>query len=150
MGTIDSFSTKLIIDVRTPQEFNGGYIAGARNINFYDSDFKEPAVNADKFTKHDYDSLLANNKALLIDFYAPWCIPCKQMEPSLQKLTKKYKGKIHFARINIDEAKQLTRQLNIDAIPVLAVYRDGKELKRVQGLQSKSAIEKLAKVVSGE
>lgn len=200
--TIDSFSTKQIIDVRTPQEYNTGYIAGARNINFYDKDFKaqlesldktQPVFvyckvggrsaqaakqlqesgftkiydleggmlswtrnglpvngatandDANKFTKADYDKLLSDNNALLIDFYAPWCIPCKQMEPTIKKLSAKYAGKVNIVRINIDEAKQLTQQLNIDAIPVLTTYKNGKEIKRVNGLQSASALEKLVK-----
>ena len=202
---IDSFSTKQIVDVRTPQEYSTGYIAGARNINFYDKDFKtqlesldktQPVFvyckvggrsaqaakqlqesgftkiydleggmlswtrnglpvngatvndNANKFTKADYDKLLSDNNALLIDFYAPWCIPCKQMEPTLKKLSSKYAGKINIVRINIDEAKQLTQQLNIDAIPVLTTYKNGKEVKRVNGLQSASALEKLVKTVA--
>lgn len=202
--TLDSFANKQVIDVRTPQEFGTGYIAGAKNINYYDKDFKEQLEKLDKnepvfvyckvggrsaeaakqldalgftkvyeleggmlswarnglpiegytvsdksnsFTQTHYENLLANNKTLLIDFYAPWCIPCKQMEPSLKKLSEKYAGKIEITRINIDEAKQLTQQLNIDAIPVLSVYKNGKEIKRVNGLQSSSQIEKLIKKV---
>lgn len=200
--TIDSFGTKQIIDVRTPQEYSTGYITGARNINFYDKDFKAQLESLDKtqpvfvyckvggrsaqaakqlqesgftkiydleggmlswtrnglpvngatanddnnkFTKADYDKLLSDNNALLIDFYAPWCIPCKQMEPTIKKLSAKYAGKVNIVRINIDEAKQLTQQLNIDAIPVLTTYKNGKEIKRVNGLQSASALEKLVK-----
>lgn len=202
--TIDSVAYKQIIDVRTPQEFSTGYIAEAKNINFYDKNFKEKLENLDKnqpvfvyckgggrsaeaaklleasgfnqvydldggilswtrsglpvndiestdgvnrFTQADYNKLLADHKALLIDFYAPWCIPCRQMEPSLKKLAARYSGKVYIARVNIDEAKQLTQQLNIDAIPVLAAYKDGKEIKRVNGLQSSSNLEKLLKTV---
>lgn len=202
--TIDSLTAKQIIDVRTPQEFSTGYLAGATNINFYETDFTARLEQLDKnqpvfvyckaggrsieaankleklgfkqiydleggilswtrnglalngsesydpvnnFTPKDFNTLLADNKAVLIDFYAPWCIPCKKMEPSLKKLASKYAYKIHIARINVDEAKQLTQQLNIDAIPVLAIYKDGKEIKRVNGFQSSSNLEKLIKTV---
>ena len=125
-------------------DLDGGILSWTRTGLQVDGATATP--NDNKFTKPDYDKLLSDNKALLIDFYAPWCIPCKQMEPSLKKLSAKYAGKVHIARINIDEAKELTKQLNVDAIPVLTVYKDGKEIKRVIGLQSATDLEKLVKI----
>ncbi|HRP57748.1 thioredoxin domain-containing protein [Agriterribacter sp.] len=202
--TLDSTLQKQIIDVRTPEEFQSGHIATAKNINIYDTDFKdqlkklnkeEPVfvyckvggrsakaaktlqdmgfVNvydlqggmmawennklpvttveesvkseANSFTMSDFDKLLTDNKILLVDFYAPWCIPCRQMEPSLKKLSKKYKNKVTFSRINLDKAKPLARKLNIESIPAIAVYKNGKELKRVTGFQSTSQLRELIK-----
>jgi len=200
---LESSTPKQLIDVRTPQEFQSGHIATAKNINLYDADFKERLEKLDRDqpvyvyckvggrsakaaeTMHelgfthiydleggimawesnnlpvtgdgqskgeqngvstaDFDKLIADNKVLLIDFYAPWCIPCKEMEPSLNKLAKEYEGKVTFSRIDLDKAKPLARELNIESIPVIAVYKNGKELKRVTGFQSTSQLRKLIK-----
>lgn len=105
-----------------------------------------PAPAHTAFTTSDFDTLLTKNKTLVIDFYAPWCGPCKKIEPTLHKLSEKYAGKITFFRINLDEAKDLARQLRIASIPVVAAYKNGKELQRLTGLQSASKMEGLAKL----
>lgn len=99
----------------------------------------------EKFTLADFDALLTKNKVLLVDYYAPWCMPCKQMEPALEELSKEYTGKVSFVRINLEQAKPLARKLNIESIPVVAVYKNGTELKRAVGLQSKSNLKMLVK-----
>jgi thioredoxin 1 len=105
-----------------------------------------PAPAHTAFTTTDFDTLLTNNTTLVIDFYAPWCGPCKKIEPVLHKLSEKYAGKITFFRINLDEAKNLARQLRIQSIPVVAAYKNGRELQRLMGLQSASKLEALAKL----
>lgn len=87
------------------------------------------------FTAKHFDSVLAQHPNLLVDFYAHWCGPCKQMEPSLQKLAKKYKN-ITVYRVNVDEAKALARDLGISALPYVALYKDGKLVKAETGLLS--------------
>lgn len=98
------------------------------------------------FTAADFDTLLANNNTLVIDFYATWCMPCKKIQPTLDKLAEKYAGKITFFRIDVDKAKELTQQLNISGIPVVAAYKNGKELQRLIGAQPASKYEGLAKL----
>lgn len=90
----------------------------------------------DLFTSNDFDKMLKANKNVLVDFYAEWCIPCKEMEPSLAKLKNQFKGKVAIERINVDEAKSLTKSINVVGLPVVAIYRDGIEIKRVTGFQS--------------
>lgn len=101
----------------------------------------------DVFTIAHYDSLLAQHPNLLIDFYAPWCMPCREMEPSLKRLTKQFKGKVTIYRLNIDEAKELAKQLNIEGIPVVATYKNGVEINRVTGFQSAANLRALASEV---
>lgn len=98
---------------------------------------------ADKFTKPSFDSLLAKHPKLMIDFYAPWCAPCKKMEPYLHTLQAEYADRIGIVRLNIDEAKSLALQLRVDALPVVAIYRQGKEIERVDGLQSEEQLRAL-------
>jgi len=97
------------------------------------------------FSRADFDTLLANNPALMVDFYAPWCGPCKRLEPTFIKLSEKYKGKVTFFRIDLEESKQLASELRIMAIPLMVAYKNGKEADRLTGLQPASKIETLVK-----
>jgi thioredoxin 1 len=74
-----------------------------------------------------FEKLAKQDKTVLIDFYAPWCGPCRKMEPALQKVSQTYKGKATIVRINIDENRALARQLGVDEIPYLMLYKDGEK-----------------------
>ncbi len=102
-------------------------------------------AKANAFTRADFDKLLQENPKVLVDFYAPWCGPCKQMEPALHTLSKKYAGQLLVYRLNIDEAKSLARELNVEAIPILTIYHKGKPVKTVEGYQTDKQLNRLAK-----
>ncbi|MBX3255062.1 MAG: thioredoxin fold domain-containing protein [Chitinophagaceae bacterium] len=123
-------------------ELEGGIMSWEHN-NF---PVEKPVENntADLFTIAHFDSLLARHNTLMIDFYAPWCMPCREMEPSLKKLAKQYQGKMTIHRINVDQAKQLAKALNIEGIPVIATYKNGTQINRVTGFQSAANLRNLA------
>lgn len=189
----------IILDVRTSEEFNAGHLDQAKNLNIYDTTFKEQIKKLDKtqpvyvyckgggrsanavkqmqdlgfstiyelkggimaweqtglplnnvvqpkkelFTQTDFDKMLKANKYVLVDFYAEWCLPCKQMEPILSKLKNQFQGKVAIERVNVDEAKTLSKAIHIEGLPVVAIYRDGTEIKRVTGFQSEKELLKL-------
>jgi thioredoxin 1 len=97
----------------------------------------------DKFTQQDYDKLLAENKFLLIDFYATWCISCKKMEPSIQKISKEFEANLVVKRIDVDEAPSLCKALKIEGIPVIAIYKNGTETKRTEGFKREEELRKM-------
>lgn len=99
----------------------------------------------DTFGREDFNRLLSTHQRVLVDFYADWCMPCKKMEPEIIRLEKKYAGKVTVVRINVDKAAALSRELDIREIPVIATYRNGKELKRKTGYQSNQALQRLVK-----
>ncbi|HTO15514.1 MAG TPA: rhodanese-like domain-containing protein [Edaphocola sp.] len=76
----------------------------------------------------DYNALLKSAPMVLIDFYAPWCVPCLKMEPFLNKMGKDKKSKVKVIRINIDEHTELAKILKIDALPMLKLYKLEKEV----------------------
>ncbi len=80
---------------------------------------------------------------VLVDFWAPWCGPCKQLTPLLEETIKKKNGKVVLAKINIDENRNIAAQLNIQSIPTVYGFVDGKPIDAFQGLQPQSKIENM-------
>ena len=78
---------------------------------------------------------------VLVDFWAPWCGPCKQLTPVLEKLVNNKNGKIILAKINVDENQGIAGQLNIQSIPTVYGFIDGKPVDAFQGAQPESKIE---------
>ena len=96
-------------------------------------------INQDQFL----DQVVEKSKKLpvMVDFWAPWCGPCKQLTPILEKLINKKNGKIILAKINVDENQGLAAQLNIQSIPTVYGFVDGKPVDAFQGAQPESKIE---------
>ncbi|MFQ3580071.1 MAG: thioredoxin domain-containing protein [Bacteroidales bacterium] len=197
----------IILDVRTPREFNSGYIEGAQNINISDPQFREKVLSFPKdmpiyiycysgsrsagacsflvqngYTKvynlvrgtmawraanlplvtsatpstsstnntlpdfyslSQYMNLVNNDRLVFIDFYAPWCIPCKEMMPMIMELKNEYEGKIKVEKINTDASKELTTQLQLQSVPYLVLYKNGTIVYKKEGKATKDELKKV-------
>ena len=107
------------------------------------------AANNDKaveISSHEFEETINNSKSLVvIDFYAEWCMPCLMLAPVLEELASKLK-EIKFARVNVDENKELSSKFKIVSIPTLIVFKKGEEVERIIGaLQEEVLEEKLKK-----
>jgi len=80
---------------------------------------------------------------VLVDFFATWCGPCKMMEPVISKIADEYKGKVKVGKVNVDDENELAMKYGISSIPTLILFKDGKPLKTLIGLSSKSEIENM-------
>lgn len=88
----------------------------------------KPATEQIGMTMEDFNKLLDTDKKVLVDFYAVWCGPCKQMEPYLLKMQKEMADKVVVVRIDVDKNKTLATQMKIDQLPIVILY-ENKEVK---------------------
>ena len=79
--------------------------------------------------------VLKGDKPVIVDFWAPWCQPCLRMAPTFEALAQEYQGKMTFAKLNTDDNQHTPGGLGIMGIPTLIVFRGGKEVDRIVGLQ---------------
>ena len=86
--------------------------------------------------------VLENSKPVLVDFWADWCGPCKQMAPVLDKLAEEHGDKIDVVKINTDQNPDTPRAYNVMSLPTMNVYKDGEVVKQIIGAKPKRLLEK--------
>ena len=96
-------------------------------------------INQDQFVQEVVEK--SKEIPVIVDFWAPWCGPCKQLTPTLEKVVKDKNGKVILVKINVDENQGIAAQLNIQSIPTVYGFVDGKPIDAFQGAQPESKIE---------
>ncbi len=92
-------------------------------------------------TDGDFDELLRRFPAVVVDFWAEWCMPCRMIAPIVQELAEAYRGRMVFAKLNVDENPSTASRYNIMSIPTLLVFRDGKLVDQIVGALPRSLLE---------
>lgn len=90
----------------------------------------------------EFSNKLQNNpRPVIVDLWAPWCAPCRAMEPALKQMAQKYQGQVDVWKINADDSAELVRALKVMGIPTIIGFMQGQEVIRKTGLQQAEALD---------
>ena len=102
-------------------------------------------INSNNFSKE----VLGSEKLVLVDFWAPRCVPCKVIAPTVERIAQEHKDRVKVAKVNVDETPNLATALSIFNIPTIVFFKSGKEHSRLIGVNTKETIEaKIEKIAS--
>jgi thioredoxin 1 len=86
------------------------------------------------------EEVLKSAVPTLVDFWAPWCTPCKMMGPVLEEASQEWEGKIKVCKLNVDEVMSVARNYEIQSIPTMILFENGQPVKRIVGARPKGAL----------
>ena len=97
-------------------------------------------INVDDGT---FESVVVKStEPVLVDFWAPWCAPCRMVAPIVEELASEYEGKVAFTKLNTDESPNTAIRYNIRSIPTLLIFRKGQPVATIVGFKPKTALKK--------
>jgi len=97
----------------------------------------EVEVNGNNFQQE----VLESSIPVLVDFWASWCMPCRMLAPTIEKLAEENQGKLKVCKLNTDENQNIAAKYGIQGIPTLIIFKEGKEVGRTVGVISKEKLQ---------
>ena len=98
-------------------------------------------MKAIELNDRQFNELIAGDKPVLVDFWAPWCVYCRRIAPAYEKIAEQYGEDVIIAKLNIDDEPLIASRENIEVIPTLVMYKNGKARGFVVAPESKAKIE---------
>lgn len=93
--------------------------------------------------------ILKSDKPVMVDFWADWCMPCKMLAPTVDKIAKDYKDKLKVCKINVDSNQEVAASMGIRSIPTLIFFKNGEVVEQVIGVVNEAQLKKIVdKVIS--
>ncbi len=108
------------------------------------------AGNVAEFTDANFQSEVIDSASpVLVDFWAPWCGPCRMIAPLVEELASEYKGAVKIGKINIDDSPSAATQFGVSSIPTLMIFKGGEVVDRFVGVQPKSRLQAALEAAKG-
>ena len=98
------------------------------------------SANVLELTDATFQQTVASSPTLLVDFWAPWCGPCKMIGPIIEEIATELAGKVTVAKVNVDDCPTISAEHRISAIPTIMIFKNGALADRSTGLASKAAL----------
>jgi thioredoxin 1 len=96
----------------------------------------------------NFESLIKNNRMIIVDFWAPTCMPCRLMEPGLEKIAANHQGKVKVLKVNVNESPKTSSKFFVRTLPTLLFIKDGQVKTQIVGAVNPNQIEKTLSEVS--
>ena len=95
------------------------------------------------FTDANFEAEVINSKVpVVVDFFADWCPPCKALSPIVEELARDYAGRIKIGKIDVDQNQKIAERFGVTAIPTLIMFKTGKNIDKIMGLEPKGELRK--------
>ena len=98
------------------------------------------AGNILELTNADFNATIEGQTPVLVDFWAPWCGPCRAIAPILEEIAREFEGKALIAKVNVDSCPDIASQFGVRSIPTLLLFKGGKIMEQMVGMNAKSGI----------
>ncbi len=104
-----------------------------------------------EMTDVTFDNEIGNEEGItVVDFWAPWCGPCRMVAPVIEELAEEMEGEVRFAKVNVDEAPQIAQRFQVRSIPTIGFFMDGEPVGSVVGAHPKAALQQIIEKVQEE
>ncbi len=106
--------------------------------------------NVPEFTDDNFETeVLQSDVPVLVDFWAPWCAPCRQIAPVIDELATEYAGRVKVGKVNVDNNQAVAQKYDVMSIPTLIIFKNGEDVNRIVGVQPKSRLQSALEAVQG-
>lgn len=104
-----------------------------------------------QLTDASFSSTVSRNPLMVVDFWAPWCGPCRMVAPVMEELARDYAGRVAFGKLNVDENPMTASQFQVQSIPTILIFKNGQAIDGVLGAVPRSHLEsKIRQYLSGD
>ena len=100
---------------------------------------------AKEIMTEEFTSFINQEKPVLVDFWAPWCGPCRMVAPVVEEISNQYEGTVAVGKVDVDKNPELAKQFRVMSIPTLILFKAGKIVDQKLGFQPKNALEDMIK-----